>query len=60
MEILEKAIGQVDSGNYQAARDMLEAALEKDPNNEQLLVELGMIYLIDYRQPENAMPSKEL
>lgn len=59
MEILEKAIGQVDSGNYQAARDMLEAALEKDPNNEQLLVELGMIYLIDYRQPENALPLLE-
>jgi tetratricopeptide (TPR) repeat protein len=59
MQILEKAITHVDSGDYQKARELLEAALEKDPTNEQLLVELGMIFLIDYRQPENAMPLLE-
>lgn len=57
--ILEKAISKVDSGDFAAARDLLESALEKDPKNEQLLVELGMIYLIDYRQPENALPYLE-
>jgi tetratricopeptide (TPR) repeat protein len=58
-KVLQKAIAHVDSGEYQLARSLIEEALEKDPNNEQLLVELGMIYLIDFRQPEGALPHLE-
>lgn len=53
-EALEKAIAHIDSGQFHLARELLENALKNDPNNENLLVELGMVYLIDYRQPENA------
>lgn len=59
LDVLDRAVALVDAGNYQQARDLLEKALLAEPNNEKLLVELGMIYLIDYRQPESAQPLLE-
>ena len=58
-DVLQQAIAHIDSGEFEIAREMIEKALEGDPNNENLLMELGMIFLIDYRQPENALPHLE-
>lgn len=48
---VERAITMIDAGNTADAVALLEQILKKDPNNEQALVELAMVYLLDMRQP---------
>ncbi|MEZ4741789.1 MAG: tetratricopeptide repeat protein [Bdellovibrionota bacterium] len=58
-EKMQRAIDLIDAGNAVQAQLLLEGILEKDPNNEQALVELGLIHLIDFRAPDAALPLLE-
>lgn len=53
--LLDAAIEHVDAGKPDEAVPLLEELLRKNPKNEQALVELGMIYLIDYKKPDEAL-----
>jgi predicted Zn-dependent protease len=50
------AIELIDTGKIEAATVALEQILAKNPQNEQALIELGMIQLIDNHKPEAALP----
>ncbi|MBP9708643.1 MAG: tetratricopeptide repeat protein [Oligoflexales bacterium] len=54
LELLEQARKAIDRAEPQTAQVLLEKVLELDPNNDQALFELGMLYLIDYRNKEKA------
>lgn len=54
-EALGKAIELVDKGQAEAAIPILEEHLARNPNDVQALVELGMIYMIDLKQPGDAL-----
>lgn len=56
---LAKAIDLVDNGNAEEAAAILKEVLKLDPHNEQALVEMGMIQLIDFRKPDQALPYLE-
>lgn len=52
---VQDAIDQIDSGNIQSAMAMLIMILEKDPKNEQALVEMAMINLLDLKNSDEAI-----
>lgn len=52
----KEAMAFIDSGNYQAAKERLEAIIKENPGHLKAITELGMVYLIDLRDPESAMP----
>lgn len=54
-ENMKAAIELVDSGRAGSAVDLLEEVLKVDPANEEALVELGMIQLIDFNSPADAL-----
>ena len=45
----------VDAGRPGEAIGLLEKILQNDPTNEAALTELGMVYLIDLKEPELAI-----
>lgn len=52
----KEAMSLIDSGNYQAAKERLEGIIKENPGHLKAITELGMVYLIDLRDPESAMP----
>jgi tetratricopeptide (TPR) repeat protein len=52
---IQKAIQAIDSGNVTDAVALLEGVLKRDPRNEQALVELAMVYMLDLKQPNEAI-----
>lgn len=54
-EDLDRAMALVDGGKIKEALSLLEEILQKDPNNEMALIEIGMIYIIDFKSPQKAM-----
>jgi len=55
-EAVKEALKFVDSGDYKLAREKLEAILKENPDHLKAMTELGMVYLIDFREPEQALP----
>lgn len=53
--MLKDAMSLVDQGNHQEAAKILEQILKHDPRNEMALVEMGMINLIDLKDPQGAL-----
>lgn len=53
---IDKAVALIDGGNPDEALNILQQVLSKDPNNERALIEMSMIYLIDYRDVDGAVP----
>lgn len=51
---VRRAMEMVDKGYIGEAVEVLDAVLRRDPRNEQALVELGMLQLLDLKQPEQA------
>jgi Tfp pilus assembly protein PilF len=55
-EKLKKAMDAVDAGDAAGAEKLLSEIIAADPKNERALTELGMIRLIDQRNPAGAIP----
>lgn len=55
-EAVKEALKFVDSGDYKVAREKLEAIIKEHPDHLKAMTELGMVYLIDLREPEQALP----
>ncbi len=52
---IQNAIESIDKGNIEEALSLLEAVLQKDPGNEQALIEVAMIHLLDLKQTDQAV-----
>lgn len=52
----KEAMAFIEAGDYQTAKERLEAIIKENPDHLKALTELGMVYLIDLRQPDMALP----
>ena len=52
----KQAMAFIEAGDYQSAKERLEAIIKENPDHLKALTELGMVYLIDLRQPDMALP----
>ncbi|MEI8027360.1 MAG: tetratricopeptide repeat protein [Pseudomonadota bacterium] len=52
----KEAMAFIEAGDYQSAKERLEAIIKDNPDHLKALTELGMVYLIDLRQPDMALP----
>lgn len=57
--LMEQALKLVDEGKAAEAEAVFRQVLQEDPNNQTALSELAMIYLIDKKDAQGAMPYLE-